>query len=268
MSSESIVLFITVFVISYIWHAMGITIGYHRLLTHRSFTCSKAVEYFWVIPAYLAFEGSPIWWVTVHRAHHRYEETALDPHSPGRGIAHAYFGWMFAKTYYAPMDPAIQAKDLLNDPLYKFLEQNGDWHKAHLLTFVIGFAFRILILICFGWVPALASLLAGSAALQIPLILNVICHIPKSGYKNYFTHDDSVNVWWIGLLAFGEGWHNNHHASPGSARTGMKSHEFDLSWLTIKLMKKLGLVSRVNEITEIQHRRLEASRKTDRAMYL
>ncbi len=268
MTTEAVMLFITVFIVSYTWHAMGITIGYHRLLTHRSFSCSKAVEYFWVLPAYLAFEGSPIWWVTIHRSHHRYEDTELDPHSPGHGLAHAYYGWMFAPTYSYPVDPGSQSKDLLSDPIYRFLEQGGNWQKAHLLTFVIGFAFRLLILVCFGWVPALASLLAGAAALQIPLILNVICHIPKLGYKTYYTNDDSVNVWWIGLLAFGEGWHNNHHASPGSARTGMKWRELDLSWLAIKFMKKIGLVSRVNEVTEEQHIRLEESRKLERLIYL
>jgi stearoyl-CoA desaturase (delta-9 desaturase) len=77
-------------------------------------------------------------------------------------------------------------------------------------------------------------------------MLNVICHLTKQGYKNFSTADDSVNVWWVGILAAGEGWHNNHHAFPGSAKTGLRPHEVDLSWLTIRLGKKLGLVSWVN----------------------
>lgn len=268
MTPEAVIVFGCVFFISFVWHTMGITIGYHRLLTHRSFSCSKVVEYFWVLPAYLAFEGSPIWWVTMHRAHHRYEDTPLDPHSPRYGLLHAHTGWMLEGNYLDHIDPKVQTKDLINDPVYRFLEQSGDWHRAHVLTFIIGMSFRILILLFFGWVPALASLLAGAAALQVPLLLNVVCHIPQLGYKTYFTPDDSVNVWWVGFLAFGEGWHNNHHASPGSARTGMKSHEIDLSWLTIKLMKKLGLVWRVNEVTEEQHLRLEETRKFQHRLHV
>jgi len=101
-------------------------------------------------------------------------------------------------------------------------------------------------------VPALASLLAGGAVLQIPLMLNVVCHIPRLGYKTYATGDDSVNVWWVALLAMGEGWHNNHHASPGSAKSGIKKFEFDMSWVVISAMKKIGLVYRTNVVTPAQ----------------
>ncbi|HEY9714495.1 MAG TPA: fatty acid desaturase, partial [Chroococcales cyanobacterium] len=98
----------------------------------------------------------------------------------------------------------------------------------------------------FGWQVALASLLAGLAVLQIPLMLNVFCHMPRLGYRNYGSTDDSVNVWWVGLLAMGEGWHNNHHAAPGSAKTGMRFWELDVSWLIIRTMKRFGLISRMN----------------------
>ncbi len=244
---HQIIEFITLFLIFYVWHASGITVGYHRLLSHRSYSLnSKLVEYFWVLAGYLAFEGSPIWWATMHRAHHRWVDTPLDPHSPRFGLANAHFGWLKGPTYPAHIDPAVQSKDLLEDPIYRFLEQDGNWTRAHVLGFAFGFIVRLGILLCFGWIPALASLLAGIAVMQIPLMLNVACHIPKLGYKNYATTDDSVNVWWVGLLALGEGWHNNHHACPGSARSGMKFYEFDLSWHTICLMKKLGFVTRIN----------------------
>lgn len=243
--------FIVVFLLSYAWHAMGITIGYHRLLSHRSFVCNKAVEYFWVLAGYLAFEGSPIWWATIHRAHHRYVDTPLDPHSPRiGGLYHSYYGWLLKKGYSEHVNPQKQAKDLINDPVYKFLERNGDWRRAHIMAFATCFGFRFLLLVCFGWVVALANLLAGFAVLQIPLMLNVICHLPKFGYKTFACEDDSVNVWWVGLLAFGEGWHNNHHAFPGSAKTGIKFFELDLSWLMILLMKRLGLARRVNVQTQ------------------
>ncbi len=235
------------FILFYFWHALGVTIGYHRLLSHRSFRCLKIVEYFWVLGGYLAFEGSPIWWATIHRAHHRYVETDRDPHTPNKGFKHAYFGWMLAKKYPDYMDPKKQSKDLVRDPIYRFLDQNGNWEKAHWLTFAIGVCFRLFLLALFGWPVFLASTIAGVLVLQVPLLLNVVCHIPKLGYKTYALDDDSVNVWWVGILAMGEGWHNNHHAFPGSARSGLLPHEIDFSWLTLRLMKALRLVSWMHE---------------------
>lgn len=244
--------FLTIYVLSYIWHACGITIGYHRLLSHRSFGCAKWAEYFWVFAGFMAVEGSPIWWATMHRAHHRHVDTPLDPHSPRYGMANATYGWLGLKEYPSHIDPALQAKDLLKDPVYRFLEQGGDLQKAHALGFAINIAFRLVILYFFGWIPALASMLAGLTVLAIPLMLNVICHLPKFGYKNYEGVDDSVNVWWVGILACGEGWHNNHHAAPASARTGIRPWEFDLSWLIIKTMKALGIIGRMNVATHEQ----------------
>jgi len=242
-------LFIGVFLLSYIWHAMGITIGYHRLLAHRSFSCSKLVEYFWVFAGLMAFEGSPIWWATIHRAHHHFVDTPKDPHSPRFGLQYAFTGWLNEKEYKPHVQPSVLSKDLLKDPIYRFLEQDGNLMRGHAMGFALCFAFRAAIWYFYGWVPALASLLAGVAVLGIPLMLNVVCHIPKAGYRLYAVDDDSVNVWWVGILALGEGWHNNHHAAPGSAKTGMRFWEFDLSWLTIRAMKAVGLVQRVNYTT-------------------
>ncbi|HEY9774118.1 MAG TPA: acyl-CoA desaturase [Planktothrix sp.] len=239
--------FLTVFAVSYVLHATGITFGYHRLLAHRAFSCNKAVEYFWVAMGYLAFEGSPIWWATMHRAHHRHNDTALDPHSPRYGVGRAHYGWLMEKGYASHIDPKTQSRDILVDPIYRFLEQDGSWSRAHSLGFAINFAFRLLIWVYFGWVPALASLFAAFAVMQIPLMLNVVCHLPRFGYKNYANGDeDSVNVWWVGLLAMGEGWHNNHHAFPGSAQSGVRWFEFDSTWLLIRLCKRLGWVHWVN----------------------
>lgn len=247
---DSMIEFMVVFVICYVWHALGVTVGYHRLLSHRSFSCPKAVEYFWVLAGFLAFEGSPIWWSTIHRAHHRYVDTPLDPHAPKYGLKYAHTGWLTLTGYPSHLDPQVQSKDLLKDPIYRFLEQDGNFYRAHFITFSLCFLFRAAIWVCFGWVPALASLLAGLAVLQIPLMLNVACHLPRLGYKNYATEDDSVNVWWVALLAMGEGWHNNHHAFPGSAKSGMRFWEIDASWALIVLMKSLNLVGRVNVARE------------------
>ncbi|HEY9755225.1 MAG TPA: acyl-CoA desaturase [Oculatellaceae cyanobacterium] len=242
--------FILLFLFFYLLHGLGITIGYHRLLSHRSFASNKFVEYFWVSLGYLAFQGPPIWWATMHRAHHRYVDTPLDPHSPRHDLKNAYFGWFQHDSYPSHIDPASQSKDLIKDRIYRFLELGGNWRRAIWMCHTISLALRLVILLAFGWVPALASLCAGLLVLQIPLMLNVVCHIPKLGYKNFQCEDDSVNVWWVAILALGEGWHNNHHVYPGSARSGLRPHEFDLSWQVISFMRRLGLVSRVNDVAK------------------
>jgi len=206
----------------------------------------KPVEYFFVLGGYLAYEGSPLWWAAIHRAHHKYVDTKLDPHSPRFGLLHSYFGWLFELSYPPHIDPHTQCKDLAADPIYTFLECRGNLQAMNFLCLGSNMAFRGIIWALFGWQAALASLLASFAVMQIPLLLNVVCHIPKAGYKTFAMEDDSVNVWWIGLFGFGEGWHNNHHAYPGSARNGMLPHEVDFSWLTIKGLQKLGLVSWLN----------------------
>lgn len=253
--------FLIAFLVFYAWHIMGVTIGYHRLLSHRSFRCSKLVEYFWVLGGYLAFEGSPIWWASIHRAHHRHTDESLDSHSPRHGWMRAYNGWLFRSKYPDHINPGTQAKDLIKDPVYQFLEQDGNWHRAHILSISMGIAFRLILLMCLGWPIALASLAAGVLVQQVPLLLNVVCHLPSLGYKNYKTEEDSVNVWWVALLTAGEGWHNNHHAFPGSARSGFRIFEIDLSWLVIRLMKLVGLVVWLNEAS-IDSKYMNSTRST------
>jgi sn-1 stearoyl-lipid 9-desaturase len=233
----------------YIWHGLGVTIGYHRFLSHRSFSCNKAVEYLWTIPGYLAFQGPPLWWATMHRAHHRFVDTPLDPHSPRNGLLEGWWGWALKRHYPEHVKPEIQAKDLVKDPLYRWLDQDGDMWRGHTLNGALNALFRIFILMRFGWMPAATSMLAALTVQQVPVLLNVACHMPQLGYRNFDTKDDSVNVWWVALLAMGEGWHNNHHAVPGSAKSGLKPSEFDLSWLVIRGMEMLGMVTRVNTQT-------------------
>jgi stearoyl-CoA desaturase (delta-9 desaturase) len=237
--------FALIFLASYLIHGFGVTIGYHRLLSHRSFRCPKWVEYFFVLSGYLAFEGSPIWWAAIHRLHHKYADLPEDPHRPLEGAWHSYMGWLFTINP-AEVHEEVICKDLLKDPLYVFLE----WGDEKLM-FVINVLFRLVIWYFFGWVPALASLVAGICVFQIPLMLNLFCHISRLGYKNFATTDDGVNVWWIGVLALGEGWHNNHHAFPGSARTGLKAYELDLSWLVIRTLRFLRLARSVNDYSRI-----------------
>jgi stearoyl-CoA desaturase (delta-9 desaturase) len=198
--------------------------------------------------AYLAFHGSPLWWATIHRTHHRYVDTPLDPHAPGTKGGFAAYAFYTAMQYPPHINPAKQSKDLLKDPIYAFLEQPGKtWHRAYALCVCLSLLFRVALWIAFGPIIAGASLLAGIAALNVPLLLNVFCHIPKLGYKNFQLKDDSVNVWWMALVCAGEGWHNNHHAYPASAKSGGKAWEIDPSWCVLRALKSVGLVTYMNE---------------------
>lgn len=228
------------FLFSYYWHGLGVTVGYHRLLSHRAFAANKLVEYFWIFSGYLALEGSPAWWATVHRVHHKTADAFNDPHSPRDGKRHSYFTWM-SRQDTSLIDVQKVCPDIMRDPVYRFLEKGDD-----LLMLIVNIGFRVVLYFAFGWKIALASMLAGIAVLQIPLILNLFCHLRQFGYKNYELDNDAVNVWWVAVISAGEGWHNNHHAHPASARTGEKWFEFDLSWQVIKLMHRLGFVSRFN----------------------
>jgi len=245
--------FLLAFCFFYVWFASGIGIGYHRLLSHRSFRAKKVFEYFWIFGGYLAYQGSPIWWTAIHRAHHKHVDTVLDPHSPNFGLVQGYAGWIIPHTTVYPphIDPHEQCKDLFRDPVYRFLEQDGKLRQAIGLNILIAIAFHTTTTLLFGWQVGLAGIVASHVVFQLPLILNTCCHIPKLGYKSFKTTDDSVNVWWLGILALGEGWHNNHHAHPGSSRSGLRPHEIDCSWLMIKLGQALGLVTQVNEAHEV-----------------
>ena len=239
--------FILAFLISYVLHILGVAIGYHRLLAHRSYKCPKLVEYFWVSAGYLAFQSSPIWWATMHRAHHRYSDTELDPHADLHGWRRSIYGWIFDESYPEHVNPEICGKDLISDPFYRFLDQGGKVQNAHLLNGFLCFMSRFVVLYFFGLCAALGSLAAGLMMQQVTLLFNKISHIRKFGYRNYDTTDDSVNIGWLSLLTFGEGLHNNHHASPGSATSALRQGEFDLSYHVIKTMKLLGLASWVND---------------------
>lgn len=262
--------FIGLFIVFFVVHTVGITFGYHRLLSHRSFVCIKPLEYFFVLCGYLAFEGSPIWWATIHRAHHRHHDTPLDPHSPRNGILYAHFGWLGERKYAEHIDPHTQSQDILKDPIYRFLEQGGDLRRGHHLSFAIGLTFRAILWALFGWQVALASLLAGLCVMQTPLWLNVVCHIRQFGYRSFATTDDSVNCWWVAVLTMGEGWHNNHHAFPGSARMGAKWFEFDPTWVVISFFKKIGWVTKANVPAKMLSGRVckGASVKEDRRLLL
>lgn len=238
--------FTIAFVLFYSVHMLGITIGYHRLISHRSFKCNKMVEYFFVAAGYLAMEGSPITWAVVHRAHHRQPDLDDDPHGPSRGWFHQYAGWMLDFRYKDGVTPETLTPDLLKDPIYRFLDQGQHLYRAYALCFFICVLTRLILFAATdGWI-LLASVLAGIAAQQMPLVLNVVSHMPRLGYRSFATEDSSSNVPWLAIMTMGEGWHNNHHAFPGSARSGLRVQELDVSWLVLCLLQGVGLVGSMN----------------------
>ena len=240
--------FVVLFLLFYLWHGLGITVGYHRLLAHRALRCKPAFEYLLVAGGYLTFQGPPIWWAAIHRAHHRYSDTPLDPHTPLKGMRFALLGWLFEnQTYLSKMHLARSCKDLLCNDFYRMLEPKSRFLNGMTLCLLMNIVYRALLFSLFGATVFWANLASSICVFMIPQLLNVTCHLQKMGYKNFATNDDGVNVWWVGILGLGEGWHNNHHAYPGSARTGLLPHEVDVSWHVIRLARFFGLVTYANE---------------------
>lgn len=230
---------------SYVYAGLGITLGYHRLLTHKSLKVPRWLMYVIVTGGYLCLMGSPIVWVGVHRLHHQKSDEVGDPHSPRRGFKHALYEWMY-KTHEVQNDEELrkQAADLMKDPIFRWC---GDSHSPAQAQrcLSVNIAVRILIFAAFGLGPMLMNCLATGIVFWSTQAVNAVCHLRSQGYRNFNTREDSTNVWWVAILSLGEGWHNNHHGVPKSARHGMKWWEFDFTWCSIWVLEKLGLGSNV-----------------------
>src|ERR1041384_840341 len=213
--------------------SLGVGMGWHRLLTHRGYKTPKLVEYFLTVCGTLALEGGPIQWVTTHRIHHAHADRAGDPHTPRDGGWWAHMGWILWGTAqnHSPATIARYAPDLLKDPFYRWL--NRFYYVPLLVVGVALFVFG-------GWGVLLWGVfLRLTLALHATWLVNSATHL--WGRTRFETGDDSRNSWWVALLTFGEGWHNNHHAHPTSARHGLRWYEFDLNWFGIRTLKFLGL---------------------------
>lgn len=242
---ENMTTFFIAFALFYVYHAQGITLGYHRLLSHKSLQVPKWLEYLVVSGGYLTLEGSPIFWVTTHRLHHRYSDHAGDPHAPKDGLWHAFVSWMWKpKVLISAEESKKIAPDLYRDPVYKFLHCNHThWDGYLCLTFAV--LFRLALYFAFGPVVLAANLLATAMSFLGPLLVNSIGHLRQFGYETYPCGDDSRNVWFVAMLSMGEGWHNNHHAFPQSARHGLTWKEPDPTWMTISVLKLLGIAKEI-----------------------
>jgi stearoyl-CoA desaturase (delta-9 desaturase) len=240
---------IVVFVLLYGLTGLGVTVGFHRLFTHRSFKTRPAVRGVLAILGSAAIEGPVISWVADHRKHHAFADRPGDPHSPHvdhgvgwtgalRGLAHAHVGWLFrhdqrgARARYAP--------DLLAEPVIRFVDR----------TFVIwalgglAAAFGLGAAIGGSVTAGLTGLLWGGGVRLFLLhhatySINSICHV--FGRRSFTTSDESRNVFWLAPLTFGESWHNNHHAFPTSARHGLGRGQLDLSAMVIRTLEATGL---------------------------
>jgi stearoyl-CoA desaturase (delta-9 desaturase) len=236
----------------YVITGLGVTIGYHRLYTHKSFATRGPVAAFFGICGSMAVQGPIIWWCATHRKHHQHSDDEHDPHSPHAGrepgaigwiksFSHSHIGWLFSDL--AP-DMKRYVPDLLADKTTVRIS------KLFPLWVVLGVAIPTVIggLVTMSWMGALLGFLWGGIV-RICLLhhvtwsVNSVCHI--WGAKEYNSGDESRNNPIMGILALGEGWHNNHHAFPASARHGLKWWQFDASWVVIRTLEKLGLAKKV-----------------------
>ncbi|MEM9484494.1 MAG: acyl-CoA desaturase [Cyanobacteria bacterium P01_F01_bin.116] len=213
---------------------LGITLGWHRLVAHRSFKTPKWLEYFFVFCGSLACQHGPIEWIGLHRHHHAHSDQPVDHHSSTKGFWWSHMGWIF---YEVPADGDVPrlTKDIANDPFYLFCEN-------YFLLMQIGLGFLLYAL--GGWSFVLWGIFVRLVAVyHCTWFVNSATH--KFGYQTYDAGDYSTNCWWVALVTYGEGWHNNHHAFQFSARHGLKWWEIDVTWMTINLLSKIGLATRV-----------------------
>lgn len=224
-------------VVKWIAGSWGIGMGYHRLLTHRGFKAPKWLERFLAVCGTLALQSGPIAWVTTHRIHHAFTETDRDPHSPREGSYWAHIGWIFRGTAQNQPEAAVHrySPDLLRDPVLRFLD------KYYVATSVVV---GIALLAIGGWSMVLWGIFLRTAlAWHATWLVNSATHL--WGKRRFETRDDSRNNGFVAAITFGEGWHNNHHAYPRSARHGLTWREIDFNWMQIRLLEKLGLVKDV-----------------------
>ena len=235
-----------------VFGVLGVNLCYHRLLTHRGFSCPLWLEHTIAFCGVCALQDSPPHWVAVHRRHHQFSDEGQDPHSPLAGFFWAHMGWLLVKKEDMSRRPLIEryAKDVIRDPFYAWIERHNNWMKVAfglwLLFFAAGFGGMALA----GYSLAAAaqfglSLLVWGGALRTVITWHIAWSVNSVthawGYRNYATPDVSRNNALIALFSAGEGWHNNHHADSRSARHGHEWWEVDVTWLILRLLMSLGL---------------------------
>jgi stearoyl-CoA desaturase (delta-9 desaturase) len=224
-------------ILYYVATGLGISMGYHRLHTHRSYKVPLWLEYTFAVCGALTLEGGPIFWVATHRLHHQFSDLPGDPHSPRDGAFWSHVGWiLFGETNHNNTKMMSRyAPDLAKHRFYVWL---NDYHWIPIT--VVGLA-----LLATGGLPLMlwGVCLRVVAGLHATWLVNSATHM--WGKRRFATRDDSRNTWWVAIISFGEGWHNNHHAYPTSARHGLAWYEFDPSWLLVKALRFFGVAKAV-----------------------
>ena len=260
---------VLIFLVLYVACALGNSVGFHRLFTHKSFETTQWLRGTFAILGSMAMQGPLTQWVTDHRKHHALSDVEGDPHSPHagheggvlgavKGFAHAHVGWLFT---LKGMERGWQyGRDLYEDRLIRRID------RLYLLWVVLTFGLPFLAGFLAGglsWVVGLEALVWGGlvrvfAYQHATFSVNSICHM--FGRRDYRSRDEARNNWLVALLVFGEGWHNNHHAFPSSARHGLHRWQLDVSWWVIRGLERAGLVwnVRVPADGQLARRRLAA----------
>ncbi len=212
---------------------LGITLGYHRLITHRSFQTPKWLEYVLLFCGTLACHR-PLNWVAIHRMHHEHADMPEDPHDINRGFWWAHVGWVLHRLPCERHIPRY-TKDIARDPVYRFFDRSMVLWQVALAGLLFGLG---------GW-----PFVVWGVFVRLVVVYNSTWLVNSAthcwGYSPHPTGDRSTNCWWVAVLAYGEGWHNNHHAFPGSARQGLRWWELDMTWWMVRGLQALGLAWRV-----------------------
>lgn len=230
------------FVLSWVTASLGVCLGFHRLLTHTGFETFRPIRMLLTLFGTLAGEGPPLMWISAHRKHHRFSDQDQDPHSPRDGTWWSHMLWMLPRgggsQHWAQLYRTY-APDLLKDPFVRMLERTFLWW--HLLLGVSLF--------CWGWLAwdlrTGVSFFVYGMFVRLVYVLHITWAVNSAshiwGYRTYATRDNSRNLWWVGLLTYGEGWHNNHHAFPRVAQHGHRWWEVDMTYWAVWLLERTGL---------------------------
>ncbi len=232
---------LAIFGVMYVITAMGIGVGYHRMLTHRSFDAVPWVRYVFLAMGTMALQGPAVEWAATHVKHHAKSDKEGDPHSPLEGFWHAHVGWLFRDRL---IKSGVWAKPFENDKVAHAIDRQF-WIYA-----ILGFVLPGVLGLAIGhsWLAFWTGVLWGGlvrVALghHVTWSVNSVCH--TFGRRDFESNDESRNEWVVGILGLGEGWHNNHHAFPKAAYHGMRWWQIDLNAYVIRAMKRLGLVKNV-----------------------
>ena len=224
-------------ILNWIVGSFGVGLGWHRLLTHRSFAVPKWLEYLLTILGTMSIQDSPNQWVATHRIHHQFTETDADPHSTRSGFLWAQVGWVLWGRAQDHDEATLKRyiPDLLKDPGHRLIS------RLFFLPIIVS---GVVLFLIGGWSMVVWGVFARVVVgWHTTWFVNSLSHL--YGQRPHKTNDSSTNNWFVAILTFGEGWHNNHHAFPASARHGTEWHQFDLNWITIRLLERLGWATRI-----------------------